>query len=306
MWRRQVQKTYEYAGSDSIPSSDIFIAQQDSLYIVTNHPVSKDVLAPLQILALDIYTGHQRWASEPLGHIHSLAASPTTLFVASVDGISAYDARNGSKKWTSNQPPPAHESYRISFDDGKVYLITDRNARYLYTQIDPETGAVGSFQESNRALSKIDSEYRYTQQPIGTLWVEDIKSGQARQIITRPRSADPIRENIILAIPYLKQITSVWHSVTVLELTTGQVLWECEECFASDIAVDNGKLYAIRQDGSLIEYDLKTGKIIGLVEFSGVSRIDPSTTLYSITASNGYVLLFWGDTQELIALGPEK
>jgi hypothetical protein len=301
-----VQKTYEYAGSASIPSSDVFIALQDSLYVITNHPAAKDELMPLQVLALNSRTGQQRWASEPMGHIHSLTASPTTLFVASTAGITAYDASDGNKRWTSNQPPPAHESYKISFDDGDLYLITDRNARYLYTQIDPETGSVGNFQESSRILSTIDSKYRYTRQPIDTLWVEDMKSNQAKQTVTRPRSADPIRANDILVVPYLKQITSVWHSVTVFDLVSGQVLWECEECFASDFAVDNSRLYVIRRDGALAEYDLKTGQMIGSVEFSGVTQIDPDTTLYSIAASNGYVFLYFGDTQELIALGPER
>ncbi len=305
-WRKQVQKTYQYAGSASIPSSDIFITQQDTLFVVTNHPGAKDVFTQLQILALDAHTGEQRWASESMGHIHSLTASPTTLFVASISGINAYDASNGNKKWTSNQPPPAHESYEISFNEGVLHLITDRNARYSYAEIDPKTGAVGNFQESSKVLSKIDSKYRYTQQPIGTLWVEDIKSDQAKQIVTRPRSGHPIRENNILVVPYLKQITSVWHSVTVLDLVTGQVLWECEECFASDVALDHGKMYTIRKDGALAEYDLTTGQMIGSIEFSGGSQIDPYATLYGVAAVNGYVFAYFGDTQDLLAFGPEK
>ncbi len=306
VWRKQVQKTYEYAGSRSIPSSDVFIALQDTLYVVTNHPAAKDELTPLQVLALDAHTGQQRWASESMGDIHSLAASQTTLFVASTAGVSAYDASNGSKKWTSNQPPPAHESYKISFDDGALYLITDRNAHYSYAQIDPETGSVGNFQESGRVLTKIDSKYRYTEQPIDTLWVEDMRSSQTKQTVTRPRSAAPVRENDVLVVPYLKQITSVLHSATVFDLVTGQVLWECEECFASDVALDDGKMYAIRQNGALAEYDLMTGQMIGSMEFNGGSPIDPDKTLYSIAASKGYIFVYFSDTQELTALGPQK
>ncbi len=54
----------------------------------------------------------------------------------------------------------------------------------------------------------------------------------------------------------------------------------------------------------LAGYDLSTGKLLGTVEFSGGSEIDPGTTLYGITALNGRVFLYFGDVQQIIALGP--
>ena len=305
VWRREVPKIYQYAGSAVIPSSTIFRVQGGTLYMVAFHPVAEDPLKPVQILALDMTNGLQHWVTEQMAYVESFAVGPEAVFVTSVQGIIAHDSATGKEKWVSNQPPPSHEGYTLSFDDSVLNFIIDSGLHYSYTQIDPQSGQVGPLQESDKVLTKIDSRYRYTWDPLDTLWLEDIHTNRAEQIISIPGSPDdPLREDNILIIPYLKQDPSGWQSVIVVDLTTKQTLWECAVCFASDIAVDNGNLYAVRQDGALVIYSVTTGKLMGTVEFSGGSKIDPNSQLYAVAAANGYVFLYFSDTQQLLALGP--
>ncbi len=66
------------------------------MFVVEYHHVDDVPLAPWRVIALDIKTGARKWVSDQLGYIHSLAASPKDLFVASASGIKAYDIAVGS------------------------------------------------------------------------------------------------------------------------------------------------------------------------------------------------------------------
>ncbi len=115
------------------------------------------------------------------------------------------------------------------------------------------------------------------------------------------------KEENILIIPF-ETSRPDWHSVLVVNRDNGQKKWGCLECFASDVTVDNGILYAIRSDGVMAGYDLKTGRLQGIIKFAGGDKIDPLNNQYSIAAANGFVYLYFEDSKdshELIALGPK-
>ena len=175
VWRRDVPHPGEN-GSFAVSSSEILLARPEVLYVVNYEPNAEDARWSWPILALDPQTGKQKWKTEPFGYIDSFTAAPSMLVVASTYGIKAYDAATGKEKWIANLPPPNHEGYTISFDDSVLNLI--RTGHYLYTQIDPESGHVGNFQESDEVLTKIDSRYRYKWKPLDTLWLEDIREAR--------------------------------------------------------------------------------------------------------------------------------
>jgi outer membrane protein assembly factor BamB len=97
--------------------------------------------------------------------------------------------------------------------------------------------------------------------------------------------------------------TAGWHSVVVVNYDNGQQIWQCVDCFASDVAIDQDTVYAIRSDGSLIAFDLKTGQPHGIIQLQGGNKMEPLNTQYSIAAADGRVLLYFEDSQEIIALG---
>jgi outer membrane protein assembly factor BamB len=303
IWRKEMLKIRRYVGSAYTPSPDIFVSQFDKLYIVSIDPVSDAV----QILALSQKTGEQLWATKQMGYIDNFAASPAELFVASEDGIVAYDSSTGNLKWTSDQPPPDHQRFILSFNAPTLDLIIMDGIQNSYTTIDLQSGKVGDKHtaEAPWGLVKIDSQYRYMWLSETTLQLEDVNTNQSEQLTSLPqRPYTPLRSGNMLVIPYLSDRRSIFHSIIVLNLITKQKLWDCQECFASDVAIDDNKLYAINRDGMLVGYDRSTGKLLGTAEFSGGSKIDPSTTLYGVTALNGRVFLYFGDVQQIIALGP--
>jgi outer membrane protein assembly factor BamB len=302
IWRKPIERMAT-SSLFEIPYR-VLIAENNTLYIA-NFERNTDVRRSMRIQAIDIQTGATRWLSEPSSGIQSLTASPQSLFVATTDGIAAYDSTNGKKQWSSNQPPPEHESYSLFFDGLNLHLIAERALPYLFTSIDPLSGKVGDVRESNQVVTRIDQEYRYKWSPLNTLWLEDTTSDRSERLISLPQGPSrPVRAENILVLPFLEATPTSINSIFVVDLTTRKKLWECMDCFVSGVAVDDGKLYGLHQDGSLGAYDLVTGQLFGTVDFSGGEIIDPETTFYGIVASNGNVILYFGDTQELIALGP--
>jgi hypothetical protein len=303
IWRKDVLKINRYNGSDFIPSSHIFAPYFDKLYVVGINPVNDAV----QILTLDQATGEQLWATNQMLYIEDFTASPEALYIVSGEhGIVAYDAVTGNVKWTSDQPRPNHQRYYLSYTASNLNLIIWQGLQYSYTTIDLQSGKVGDMHIADGPLLAIDSQYRYLLGPKDTLQLEDVNTNQSEQL-TSPhlQGGNPLRSDNIIAVSYLRDsLRNALHSVIVLDLITKQKLWDCQECFVSDVAIDGNKLYAINHDGALIGYDLSTGKLLGTVDFSGGSEIDPRTIVYGVTTLNGRVFLYFSDVQQIIALEP--
>jgi hypothetical protein len=300
MWRKDVLKVTRYNGSDYTPSQRIFAPYFDKLYVVGINPVNDAV----QILALNQTTGEQLWATNQMLYIEDFTASQEALYIVSGEhGIVAYDAVTGNVKWTSDQPRPNHQGYYLSYNAPALNLIISQGPQFSYTTIDLQSGKVGDKQIADGPLLAIDSQYRYLLGSKGTLRLEDVNTNQSEQLISP--SGYLLRSGNVLAVSYLRDsLRNAFHSVIVLDLITKQKLWDCQECFASDVAVDDNRLYAINRDGLLGGYDLSTGKLLGTVDFSGGSKIAPRTILYGVTALNGRVFLYFSDVQQIIALGP--
>lgn len=291
------------AGSADTPSSRTLSATRAAVYVVEHDPASNDPRRPLRIVALDTETGRELWRTERFGYLHSFASSSSALFVATVDGITAYNAVDGKRKWTSDQPPPEHQEYALFFDEAHLNLLIRWGSDYSYLTIDLASGAVGNTQQDNRILISVDSQFRYIWD--GThFWPEDIATSKVKWIVTIPESPNPpIRSQGILVIPSVQQRPG-WHSVTIVNDANGQIMWDCVACYASDVAVDKDRLYAILRDGSLAEYDLETGRLRGMLRFAGGHEIEPLNTQYSVATADGTVILYFEDSQELIAFVP--
>ena len=67
----------------------------------------------------------------------------------------------------------------------------------------------------------------------------------------------------------------------------------------------DGVVYALRSDAALVGLDLGSGREVGLVQFEPAST-DRSEFAYWLAASEGRLFLSFGDSHELIALGPSS
>ena len=298
IWRKS--STWGGLGVSARTSSFRALAATPKIVYVANF---SSILKLWQVIALDPKTGTKLWETEPFEHVMALAVGPNSLFIASGSGIKAYDSTSGGLEWISNQPPPDHEGYAIFFEESQLKFFITKGDRRKFSTIDPESGLVGEFQELEDIVA-IDSQYRYFRNG-RQFWVEEITTNKVKWVIPiRDKAPNwPIRSGDLLVIPTTASSVG-WHSVVVVDRDTGQKIWECIDCYASDVAVDGDTLYAILRDGSLAAYGIRAGQVIGTISFAGGDKIDPNVKQYALAAADGAVFLYFDDSQELIALGP--
>ncbi len=232
-----------------------------------------------------------------------MGAEASTLFVSGSFGVKAFEANNGALRWTSDIPRPDHTDYILFFEDSQLKLFMP--GPHKFTTLDQTSGAAGEIQQIGDMVA-IDSQYRYMWDRSQELfWVEEHATQQVRWQLSIPVKWPqfPIRVANRLVIPTVTSNAS-WYSVVVVDRDSGQQLWTCWDCFASDVAVDGGRLYAIQRDGSLGAYDVETGQVLGTIRFAGGAPMAPHALAYAIAAAEGRVFVYFGDSQELIALGP--
>jgi outer membrane protein assembly factor BamB len=104
-----------------------------------------------------------------------------------------------------------------------------------------------------------------------------------------------------------------------LNANTGELYWQSETTIGADdwthlpanggiprMAYSSGVLYVIRNDGSIMSLDAKTGQQLGVVEISPLPVYYDEETghypiiNYTIAASAEYVAAYYSDSQELI------
>ena len=69
--------------------------------------------------------------------------------------------------------------------------------------------------------------------------------------------------------------------------------------YLSDFALSGGKVYVLRQDNALVTLDAKSGQVLDEMPISG-----PEPDLqqdYWVAAQPPYLLMFFGNTSELMA-----
>jgi len=99
-------------------------------------------------------------------------------------------------------------------------------------------------------------------------------------------------------------LTGAGRILFALDVQTGQVKWQNRErLFASDWLTANGSIYALDYNARLIRLDIETGQETGYIQFTPAST-DVSTKGYAVAADGEMFFVYFGDSQELIALGP--
>ena len=97
---------------------------------------------------------------------------------------------------------------------------------------------------------------------------------------------------------------SKWDNVTALDVRTGQVVWGNRAgAFASNSVVVGDDLYALDGSARLVQLDVQTGWEKGYVQFTP-AQTNTSEKRYWVAALGTMFFVSFGDSQELIALGP--
>jgi len=94
-----------------------------------------------------------------------------------------------------------------------------------------------------------------------------------------------------------------------LDVRTGQIKWQnMERPFASDWLAVNDSIYALDYNARLIRLDIETGQETGYIQFTPATECLAngycSVRYYFVAADGQMFFVYFGDSQELIALGP--
>lgn len=98
----------------------------------------------------------------------------------------------------------------------------------------------------------------------------------------------------------------VYFQMYRMDLASGSIVWQTPGfSYISNYALSDARVYAIRQHGELVALDVETGQEIGEIVFGQISPMKLGEYPYWVAAEDGYVLAYFGDSQELIALKRE-
>jgi outer membrane protein assembly factor BamB len=91
-------------------------------------------------------------------------------------------------------------------------------------------------------------------------------------------------------------------TLAAVNATSGHVLWQTPRDIASNFVVQGNAVYSIDINGILTARDAVDGHEVGQIKFSGMLLDVDHATQFWVAASDSLLFVYFGDSQELIAL----
>ncbi len=254
-----------------------------------------------QLRVFSAADGSLTWKSkEEWSGYGALAVDATHVYAMAHFKIQAYDLNNGHLLWES-QEFPSHRSYDLRLD-GEMLYVRDRPDKTYY--LDVNTGDI------------LDSVLLPTGEGfwlLAQLPTFDLHTSQ-----TELRAVDKATQRVLWSIgtqgigsfdqpPVLLGnvlLFGNWEHVLAVDPQTGHVRWRNQDpFFASNFVVVGNFLYALDYNARLVRLDVNTGQETGYIQFEPAST-NVSEKRYWVAADRQMLFVSFGDSQELIALGP--
>ncbi|MEK6751538.1 MAG: PQQ-binding-like beta-propeller repeat protein, partial [Chloroflexota bacterium] len=294
--------------------SNLFIPHRDTSTIYSNGDflfyVAHDNNGRTSWLSvIDTTSGSMLWKSDSLPFSeNSLAVDERRLFLALSAKILAYDLFTGDVLWETQERLPDRTQYKMYAKDDHliVYSAEDsapENTMQIVRVYDSRSGILESIksetisQDASYLLKTNTNDY-WTDRT--AIWSIDNQTKQQKwsMLIDGPVQYQPllIGNKLVFA-------SGIFSDVTAIDNDTGNQVWKYSERIISNLTMESGIIYAIREDAAVVAINLFTGEELGYItvtpgftEESG-SRVKS----YLVAAANGMVFAYYGDSQELIA-----
>ncbi len=254
--------------------------------------------------------GEIHWEVPNFPYINSLATDGKRLFAAVEWHIRAYDLATGRLLWRTPGSLPGHTGYWLQpeEEDIVVYfksgLSVDREEQFIQ-RYDAQNGTLKTT-ERIEVPSGVRLMIRTPLVDYWTdgerIWAQNRISGQ---ILWEREIERRIEHRPILTDSSLIYASGIYAHLYAVDAASGTLQWVYPGFVVSNFVLSGGILYAVRQDGALVGIDPRTGQEIGFVQFLP-AKTNRRSTAYWVAASDGWVFVYFGDSQELIALGPRE
>ncbi len=261
------------------------------------------------LTALNPHNGQKLWSQEFISPyrgdaylIDSIFADDKRIYIAVPYVVKAFSAADGQPKWTTSDLPghtsykivPAKEPRLVRLKGGAGYYVDKQNGNVSPAERDADEPEI----ETDELACQIDLNFNFacmdieTRQPVWQIslgWpVKDVQSVNSKVLVV---SAGSGYRNLLAGV----------------DQSTGQKLWsQPNREVISNFIVADGKVYALTMDSALVQYDPVTGSETGRMEFSGESFDTDQGNQYWLLAAGSEILVYFGDSQELIAFSPKQ
>jgi len=277
-----------------------------------------------QVRALDAADGNLLWEIRGGGCNWVAADAERVYFEDGYDVLHAYAMGNGRLLW-KRQFSPYRGRWRSPDLRGDILYIRQGGSGedYLYT-IDARTGEI----LSTESLWTADHFLVFARFPRFDLHILTVQ-----QPFTL-RAVDPVTHQILWRVeegpgflfihglkwpPVLLDdllLLNTEGRMLALDARSGQIRWQTldpahlEETLlacGTEAIITDSTIYALRQDARLVWMDARTGQEIGYLQFTPpLSEYNPygGSNVLGLASDGQMVFISFGDSQELIALGP--
>lgn len=303
IWRRSVALD---------PSVEQIVLADSKINFVSN---SYD----LTLQSVDLRTGQLAWQivdeNVHIGFAMTTNGQYLYLVAAMYPGIEVmtYRASDGQRFWdTRLKNAPDRTAYRLRMENTLLQVYTyPPDATWLYQLDTASTGEVISVLEAQR-------------DPCNELWLQvDGRSyWHSRDTVTEQTSLIagdsytnqlywewlmPVDSSYVRELPVVlgqQMFLNFGAAIVNLDLNTGQPIWHTSVApgIVSNFAMGERNGCFLRRDAALVCLDLQSGVITGELYFQPAT--DPNRARYRVLMAEDMIVVYFGDTHELIALGP--
>jgi len=252
-------------------------------------------------------TGLLEWAVSYEGDsVDSVTADEKRLYVASGgEPLRAYELQTGNLAWAGEVLLPERTAHYLAFQNNKLFHYFGNSQVTVFV---PDTGEV--LEEDDG--SSVPSGYYHV---IRLSEFELYKSSSSNEMLkvkqenndiiwstTIPRSG--VMNFPILSNGKLIMASGGWsRTIYAIDFITGQLLWQTGDGFVSNVAVSEGKVYALRSDARLIVFDEATGVELGYVQFNpNQTKRDNAPPYWVGVDEQARIFVYFSDSKELLAL----
>lgn len=250
------------------------------------------------VIAVDANTGKVIWETGDIENIKSLQAEDGRVYVGTIGFVRAFDIESGEKLWQGGEQSPSKKGRLVVYPKGKHLEVYDFDENLIYL-LDSNTGQTLDrvsypsiffrYNNTNYSMTSGNHDLEATVESTGeTLWSRDF-------------------EGFIYLWPAFINDTMLINAggkLFAVDTKNGNINWQTPDSdFITGVTLGDSLAYAIRQDAAIVGFDSGTGEQVGTIEMSPHrTREDDGGYVkhYAIDASEEYVAVYYGNSQELI------
>ena len=214
--------------------------------------------------------------------------------------VMGIDLQTGKQIWYSPKLDE-HTAYMFvpESGNGQESPLLLRTNRGEVIALDPQTGELLSREkgvDSRREMHYQEITIKDTLND-GGLYAVDNTTGQ---ILWREMEVVLSGYPTFIDQDLLVRYFSPYGKISRINIYTGAPSWMTEPEYISNYALSGDILYALHKDGRLVALDVNTGQPVGDVKFD-IGLIEPGRRSFWVAVEGPYLLVYFGDSQELIA-----